>query len=108
MNPVLLNIIIKTIPKTEANQYEESRLIIKSRSKYKKEAINDLLICIFSIIAFICTDKIKIPYIGTFLFLGGFFGSIWGALSSIRAYFIYKAYYQIFSEDEIKKLEPEK
>ena len=107
MNAMLLNVIIRTIPKVDANEWEENRLVIKPRNKYIKEAINDILIAILSIIAFICTDKLKIPYIGTFLFMGGFFGTFWGTLSSLRAFLIYKVYYQIFNEEDIKKLDPE-
>lgn len=105
MNALLLSIIIKTIPKVDANNYEDSKLIVKQRKEWKTDIINDIFILIVSLISFISTDKVKIPYIGTFLFIGGFLGSFYGVIFSIRAYLVYKYYYDIFKEEDIKKLE---
>lgn len=104
MNAMLLNVILRTIPKVDANEFEDSRLIVKPRKAWKDDIINDILIMLFSIAAFVCTDKLPIPYIGTFLFIGGFVGFFYGLLFCIRASLIYKYYYQIFKEDDINKL----
>jgi hypothetical protein len=106
MNILVLNVIIRTIPKVDANEWEDSKLVVRPRSEWKKEAINDFLIFLVSIIAFFMTDKLPIPYVGTFLFIGGFLGTFYGLILGTRAFLIYKAYYQIFKEDEIRKLEP--
>ena len=37
MNALLLNIIIQTIPKTPANEYEEAKLIVKSIKSWKND-----------------------------------------------------------------------
>lgn len=108
MNILLLNVIIRTIPKIDANKFEDSRLIVKPRKEWLEEFINNILIFLFSIIAVILTDKLPIPYIGTFFFMGGFYGIFHAILFGIRAFLIYKAYYQIFKEDDIKKLDNSK
>ena len=104
MNTILLNVIIRTIPKINANDYEEARLIVKPRNTWLYDSINKLLLFIFSVLAIVLTDKIRIPYIGTFLFIGGFYGVFYGMIFGIRDFLVYKAYYQIFKEEDIKKL----
>lgn len=105
MNILLLNVIVRTIPKIDANNFEDSRLIVKPRKKWLEDFVNDILIFVSSLIAVVLTDKLPIPYIGTFFFIGGFYGIFHGLIFGIRAFLIYKAYYQIFNEDDIKKLE---
>ena len=105
MNSMLLNIIIQTIPKVDANRYEDGQIIIKSRSKWKSDAISGLSICILCIIAIIFTDKLPIPYLGSIFFIGGFFGLIYAALWGLRAFLVYKYYYDIYKEEDLKKLE---
>ena len=105
MNILLLNVIIRTIPKIDANNFEDSRLIVKPRKKWLEDFVNDILIFVCSLIAVVLTDKLPIPYIGTFFFIGGFYGIFHELIFGIRAFLIYKAYYQIFNEDDIKKLE---
>ena len=43
MNSMLLNIIIQTMPKVDANRYEEGRLIVKSRKKWQSDYITGFL-----------------------------------------------------------------
>ena len=105
MNILLLNIIIKTIPKTDANDFEDSHLIVKPRKAWLEDVIKNFLIFLVSIIAFIMFDKLSIPYIGTFFFIGGYYGIFHGLIFGFRALLIYKAYYQIFKEDDIKKID---
>ena len=45
MNSMLLNIIIQTMPKVDANRYEEGRLIVKSRKKWQSDYITGFLLC---------------------------------------------------------------
>jgi len=105
MNSMLLNIIIQTIPKVDANRYEEGRLIVKPRGQWKSDAISGLIICIICIIAIIFTDKLSIPYVGSLLFIGGSFGFLYAAMWGFRGYLVYKYYYDIYKEEDLKKLE---
>ena len=105
MNSMLLNIIIQTMPKVDANRYEEGRIIVKPRSKWKSDAISGLIICLICIVAIILTDKLSIPYAGSILFIGGFFGLLYAAMWGFRGYMVYKYYYDIYKEEDLKKLE---
>lgn len=105
MNSMLLNIIIQTMPKVDANRYEEGRLIVKSRKKWQSDYITGFLLCILCIIAIILTDKLPVPYVGGVLFIGGFFGLIYSLLFALRALLVYKYYYDIYKEEDLKKLE---
>jgi len=105
MNSMLLNIIIQTMPKVDANRYEEGQLIVKPRRKWKSDAISGLIICIFCIVAIILTDKLPVPYLGSIFFIGGVFGLIYAAMWGFRGYMVYKYYYDIYKEEDLKKLE---
>ena len=96
MNSMLLNIIIQTMPKVDANRYEEGQLIVKPRRKWKSDAISGLIICIFCIVAIILTDKLPVPYLGSIFFIGGVFGLIYAAMWGFRGYMVYKYYYDIY------------
>ena len=105
MNSMLLNIIIQTMPKVDANRYEEGRLIVKPRRKWKNDAISGFSLCIICIVAIILTDKLPVPYVGGVLFIGGFFGLLYSLLFGFRALMVYKYYYDIYNEEDLKKLE---
>ena len=105
MNSMLLNIIIQTIPKVNANRYEEGQLIVKPRSKWKSDAISGFSLCLLCIVAIILTDKLPVPYLGGVLFIGGFFGLLYAAMWGFRGYMVYKYYYDIYKEEDLKKLE---
>lgn len=83
MNILLLNVIVRTIPKIDANNFEDSRLIVKPRKKWLEDFVNDILIFVSSLIAVVLTDKLPIPYIGTFFFIGGFYGIFHGLIFCI-------------------------
>ena len=105
MNSMLLNIIIQTIPKVNANRYEDGQLVVKPRRQWKSDAISGLIICILCIAAVILTDKVPVPYLGSIFFIGGFFGLIYAALWGLRGYVVYKYYYDIYKEEDLKKLD---
>lgn len=105
MNSMLLNIIIQTIPKVNANQYEDGQLLVKPRKSWQSDYITGFLLCILCIIAIILTDKLPIPYVGGLLFIGGFFGLIYSLFFALRALMVYKYYYDIYKEEDLKKLE---
>ena len=105
MNSMLLNIIIQTMPKVDANRYEEGRIIVKPRSKWKSDAITGFSLCLLCIVAIILTDKLPVPYLGGVLFIGGFFGLVYALLFGFRALMVYKYYYDIYKEEDLKKLE---
>ena len=105
MNSMLLNIIIQTIPKVNANRYEDGQLVVKPRRQWKSDAISGLIICILCIAAVILTDKVPVPYLGSIFFIGGFFGLIYAALWGLRGYMVYKYYYDIYKEEDLKKLD---
>ena len=105
MNSMLLNIIIQTMPKVDANRYEDGKIIVKARSKWKSDIINGLVLILICIAAVILTDKIPLPYIGSLFFIGGIFGMLYSFLFTLRALLVYKYYYDIYSEEDLKKLE---
>lgn len=105
MNLILLNIITKTIPKVPANEFEDAKLIIKPRNDWKNDISKYASIFVVSIIAFFLTDKINLPYVGNIFFFGGLIGSLSGIFFCIRAILVYKYYFTIFREEDIKKLE---
>ena len=105
MNSMLLNIIIQTMPKVDANRYEDGKIIVKSRSKWKSDIINGLVLILICIAAVILTDKIPLPYIGSLFFIGGIFGMLYSFLFTLRALLVYKYYYDIYTEEDLKKLE---
>ena len=105
MNSMLLNVILRTIPKVDANEYEDAKIVVKPRNEWRNDIISYILLFIISLAAFILTDKLPIPYVGTFLFMGGFVGIFGGLLMALRAFLIYKYYFQLFREEDIKKLD---
>ncbi len=62
MNSMFLNVILRTIPRVNANEYEDAKLV----------------------------------------------GIFWGALMALRAILVYKYYFQLFKEEDIKKLDVQK
>lgn len=105
MNSMLLNIIIQTIPKVDANKYEEGQIIVKPRRKWKSDFINGLVIFLLCFVAVILTDKLPLPYVGSIFFICGTFGMLYSFLYGFRAFMVYKYYYDIYKEDDLKKLE---
>lgn len=105
MNSMFLNVILRTIPRVNANEYEDAKLVVKPRNEWRNDIASYIILFIVSLIAFIMTDKLPIPYLGTFLFMGGFVGIFWGALMALRAVLVYKYYFQLFKEEDIKKLD---
>lgn len=105
MNSMLLNVIIQTIPKVDANKYEDGQIIVKSRRKWKNDFFTGLFLFVVCIAAVVLTDKLPIPYVGGLLFIGGVFGMIYSSLFTLRALLVYKYYYDIYTEEDLKKLE---
>lgn len=105
MHGLLLTVIVRTIPKVPANEYQDSKLVIKSRNAWKKEIQKNLIIMISAIISLLIFDKLPIPYIGIFLMFYGFFGILEGFFMMLRAYVVYKHYYEIYRDEDIKKIE---
>ena len=105
MNSMLLNIIIQTIPKTDANNFEDSRLIVKPRQKWKEDGFKGLIILLLCLAAIILTDKVPVPYLGSIFFIGGFFGLLYTLMFTIRGFIVYKYYYDIYKEEDLKKLD---
>ena len=105
MNSMLLNVIIQTIPKVDANKYEDGQIIVKSRRKWKNDFFTGLFLFVVCIAAVVLTDKLPIPYVGGLLFIGGVFGMIYSSLFTLRALLVYKYYYDIYTEVDLKKLE---
>lgn len=105
MSSYLLNIIIQTIPKVPANEYQEAKLIVKPRNAWKNDIFKFFVILITALISLFIFDKIPIPYLGNVFVLYGVFGSISGIIFGLRAFIIFKHYFDIFEEDTLKKLE---
>ena len=105
MNSWLFVIILKTMPRTDVNSFDESRLILKPRKEWKADIFFNILIFIISFFAFFLTEKIRVPYLGTFLFIGGFYGIFHGLVFSIRAYLVYKNYDDLFREEDVRKID---
>ncbi len=105
MNSFLLNVIIQTIPKTPANEYQDSKLIIKSRNEWKKDRVKYFALTITAAIVFFLTDKLPVPFIGLFFFLFGIGGFFSGLFFCFRACMVYKHYFDIYRDEDIKKIE---
>ncbi len=105
MTSMLLNVIIQTIPKVNANNYEDGQIIVKSRRKWRSDFITGFSIVAACIIAVIFTDKLPVPYVGSLFFIGGIFGMLYSFLYAFRALMVYKYYYDIYTEEDLKKLE---
>ena len=50
MTSMLLNVIIRTIPKVDANEFEDSRIIVKPRSEWKNDIVSYILLFVISIL----------------------------------------------------------
>ena len=37
MNSMLLNVILRTIPRVNANEYEDSKLVVKPRNEWRND-----------------------------------------------------------------------
>ncbi|MCQ2590853.1 MAG: hypothetical protein MJ179_10555 [Treponema sp.] len=105
MNSFLLNIIVQTIPKVPADEYNDAKLVIKSRKAWKKDIFKYILVFISAIICLFIFDKLPVPYVGNVLVFYGFIGTLGGFFMILRSFMIYKHYYDIFQEDDIKKIE---
>ena len=102
MHPVLLYITLKTIPKIDAKDYEEAKVILKPRKTWGWEAVSYFTGLIASVLCFILLSTT--PYVGQFFFLIGFLGSLYSILYGIRALLVYINYDDLFTEENIKKL----
>jgi len=102
MNGYLLNLFLKSIPKSKPDEFEYSRIILKPKKEWKSD------IWLFSSLLFAALFSLifltEIKYVGTFFFLGGFFGTPVSLFFLLRAVTIYRNYEKIFNDDEIKKL----
>ena len=106
MNSWMLVLILKTLPKTDAKEFEETKIILKPRKEWKNDILRFSLLFVLSLLCFGLLSHI--PYIAPFFFIGGFLGMIMSSMYFARAIFVWKNYDEIFSKDEIMKLDIKK
>lgn len=105
MHSYLIAMVLKTMPHIDINQYEDNKIVFKPRNQWKEDCVKFvLLFLVFSAIFFLLSE---IRYIGPLFFLIGFLGMIMSIGYSLRAFFVYKNYDEIFSKQNIEKMNSE-
>lgn len=102
MNTAMLVLFLKSIPKTDRNNFEESQIVLKPKNEWKTDIFIFAATLIGSVLAFFFLTEV--PYAGTFFFIGGFLGTILSLFYFLRAITIYKNYENLFEDENIKKL----
>ena len=60
--------VLKTMPRTDANDFEDSKIILKPRKEWKNDIFKYLSLFLISILSVWLTDKLPVPYAGTLFF----------------------------------------
>ena len=102
MNTFAFVKMLKSMPRVDANQFEETNFIVKTRNEYKNEIFNSCIGIILSIVVFFVLSRV--PVIGPFFFIAGFTGFLISIQWLYSSIYVYRHYYDLFSEDVIKKL----
>lgn len=102
LNPMMMNVIMRTIPKTSRNEFEDNIIKLKPKSEYRNDVFSNVIGFLFSALCF-CVFTV-VPYIGLFCFVGGALGMIYSFFAFIRNLLIYKNYEDIFTEADRRKL----
>lgn len=101
LNPMMMNVIMRTILKTDRNSFEDNIIKLKPKSEYRNDVFSNVIAFIFSAVCFFVFTEV--PYIGFFCFVGGALGMVYSFFAFIRNLMIYKNY-----EDFLQKLNAEK
>jgi len=102
MNAFMLNLFLKSIPKANANEFEESRIVLKPKEEWKTDIVIFAITFVGSILAFFFLTTV--PYVGTFFFIGGFLGTVLSLFYELRAITIFRNYENLFTDENINKL----
>lgn len=102
LNPMMMNVIMRTIPKTSRNEFEDNIIKLKPKSEYRNDVFSNVIGFLFSALCFFVFTVV--PYIGFFCFVGGALGMIYSFFAFIRNLLIYKNYEDIFTEADRRKL----
>ena len=102
MNAWMFSVILKTLPKIDANKFEETKVILKPRKEWEMDIWKYSATFIVFLLCFLLLSRV--PYAAPFFFLAGFLGMIFSFLLISRAVIVYKNYDDLFSKDEVAKL----
>ena len=102
MNAFAFVRMLKSMPHVDANDFEVNKYAIKSRDGYKNEIFNAAISFALSILS--VTVLSLIPFAGPFFFLGGLLGGTITAMWLYNAIYAYRHYYDLFTEEDIKKI----
>lgn len=103
MHPYFIYLLLRTVPHGEEKVFEDKKLEIKPRAEWLSKAIYEFLGTIVSLVVFLLLSKF--PYVGPVFFLLGLMGFFYSIVSCIRDILIYIYYEDLFTEENIKKLE---
>ena len=97
--------MLKSTPKVDANNFEGNKYVLKSRATYKNDIFNSVIALVASLVVIFVLSLI--PYVGPVFALIGFFGLLFSIIALVRSSYAYKHYYDLFTEEEIKKISKE-
>ena len=104
MNSWMLCTVLKTMPRTDANDFEDSKIILKPRKEWENDIFKYLSLFLISILSVWLTDKLPVPYAGTLFFFLGIAGFFISCICGFRAIVVYKYYDDLFKKADIDKL----
>lgn len=90
------------MPRIDAKDYDEGKIIIKPRDDWRNDIFNWIIGFAASLVSFIVLKYI--PYVGVLFFMGGFLGMVMSAMYLFRAIVVYRHYDDLFTEENINKL----
>lgn len=102
MNSFLMVMILKTMPRIDANEYEDGRIPVKPRDDWRNDIFNWLIAFVASTVSFFVLTHV--PYIETLFFIAGFLGMVLSLMYSFRAILVYRYYDDLFTKENIDKL----
>lgn len=102
MNSFLMVLILKTMPRIDANKYEDGKIPVKPRDDWRNDIFNWIIGFAASLVSFIVLKFI--PYVGVLFFMGGFIGMIMTLMYLLRAIVVYRHYDDLFTKENIDKL----
>ena len=103
MNAWMFTLILKTMPRTEASKFEDSQIIIKPRKAWKNDIFKYSAMLVVSLLCFFLLTFV--PYLGPVFFIAGALGAIFSLMFDLRAILVYKNYYELFTKEQIAKLD---